>query len=321
MLQRFVPADFRSVLFVGFVSMCAGSASAQTYTSGNSDLNEMVQELNRQLDRGEQERLIDPWFLRDLRNVISRYDRPWTNIVLRDDFSARGPQPDPPWQVTAGEFLIDWRHGLRSVIEPVATSQPQQSNSQKTDEKDIGKALLGALLQGALQSGGSQQQQSQQQQQAPTGPSFAAVQAALSLSNAFSIDATLSLRALQRGGDDGFELGPYQGVNASSGYRLSYIAGDSTAGAAGSLQLLKVSTRGGVSTLDYGSQPVSLLDGQPHSLQWTRDRDGNMTISIDGVIVIQVTDRSFRDPFDGFAVVNRGGDMAIRDITIAGVQR
>ncbi len=322
MQRRPVPAAVRSIALAGLFSLAAIPALAQSFP-GNAEngTNALIEELNTLLNRGEQERLIDPWFLRDLRAAISRYDRPWTETLLSDDFSARGPQPDPPWQVTAGEFLIDWRHGLRSVVEKSAATSTQSTGGGKTDEKDLGKALLGALLQGALQGqqqGGGSQQSRQEPQ---TGPSFSALQAPIRFSNAFAIDVTLSLRTLQRGGDDGFELGPYQGVNAGSGYRLSYIAGDSAAGSAGSLQLLKVSTRGGVATIEYADRPIQLLDGQPHSLSWTRDRDGAMTISIDGIEVMRVTDRSFRDPFDGFAVVNRGGDIALRQISIAGVAR
>ena len=301
-------------------ALTAGGANAAAQTGGfgqasnaqTDSTRALVEELRALLEKGEKERLIDPWFLRDLQTVIGRYDRPWAEILLQDDFSARGPQPDPPWQVTAGEFLIDWRHGLRSVIEDGATSQPAQSESQRTDEKDIGKALLGALLQNALQGGQSNSQDSGTQQQTSGQAGFAAIQAALPISNAFSIDVTFSLRALVNGTEDGFELGPYQGANASSGYRLSYIAADR------SLQLLKVSSRG-VSTIDVARLANGLTDAQPHQMTWTRDRDGAMTIRIDGQDVIAVTDRSFRDSFDGFAVLNRGGDFAMRDVTIAGV--
>lgn len=291
-------------------------ASAQSGSFGNAPVNredstgDLVRELNNLLEKGEKERLIDPWFLRDLRNVIGRYDRPWSQVLLRDDFSARGPQPDPPWQVTAGEFLIDWRHGLRSVVEQGSAEQAAPSGSQETSEKDIGKALLGALLQGALQ-GGSQNGATQQQEPAQTA-GFAAVQAPLALSNAFSLEMTVSLRRTASGAVDGFEFGPYQGANAGSGYRLSYVAADN------SLQLLRVTARG-VATIDGARLSASLTDEQPHRFTWTRDRDGAMTIGLNGVDVIAVKDRSFRDPFDGLAILNRGGDFAVRDVTVAGL--
>lgn len=302
-----------STAFIGSDAL-AQSSSLQSggLQSAADRTGALVEELNTLLDKGERERLIDPWFLRDLRTVIGKYDRPWSAVLLRDDFSSRGPEPDPPWQVTAGEFLIDWRFGLRSVIENNAATQSTQGTSPTTDEKDIGKALLGALLQNALQGGQSGSQSGGSQQQASSQSTFAAVQAPLSISNAFAIDVTVSSRPLASGAEEGFEFGPYQGIDAGSGYRLSYLASER------SLQLLKVTARG-VATIDGARLASGLTDEQSHQISWTRDRDGVMTIQIDGQDIITVTDRSFRDPFDGFAILNRGGDLAVREVTVAGV--
>lgn len=291
----------------------SGNLASDPFAQGDRT-GALVKELNTLLEKGEKDRLIDPWFLRDLRSVIGKYDRPWSTVLLQDDFSARGPQPDPPWQVTAGDFLIDWRSGLRSVIEKDAAPQSGQSGSQGSSEKDIGKALLGALLQGALQGGNQNSGQSNTQTQSTSQASFAAVQAPMSISNAFAIEMTVSLRPLATGSADGFEFGPFQGANASGGYRLSYAAADN------SLQLLRVSTRG-TATIDTVRLGTSLVDEQTHRFDWTRDRDGGMRIALDGGEVMKVTDRSFRDPFDGFAILNRGGDFAIREVTVSGVPK
>ena len=40
---------------------------------------------------------------------------------------------------------------------------------------------------------------------------------------------------------------------------------------------------------------------------------------VDGAEVMNVVDRGFRDPLDGVALVNSGGDYALRSITIDGV--
>jgi hypothetical protein len=46
-----------------------------------------------------------------------------------------------------------------------------------------------------------------------------------------------------------------------------------------------------------------------------------MVVKVDGAQVMEVTDRSYRDPFDGIALVNGGGDYALRSITIDGTSR
>ncbi len=293
----------------------SGSVAAQTDpASEDQQLGALIKELGEQLDRGERERLIDPWYLRDLRKILGRYENPWDKRLFSDDFSGRGPQPDPPWQVTAGEFLIDWRYGLRSVVEaPAPVQAPAQTEERKSDSDQMAQ-LFGQLLQQTLQG-----QQEQQQAPPPAAPTYAAAIAPVQISNAFSLRLDMTARPLEGIAEPRFEFGPYQGANASAGYHLAYNPG-APAGSA-SLELLRLSSRGGISTVEIADKPLSLQDGQPHVIEWSRDRGGRMVIKIDGAQVMEVTDRGFRDPFDGIAVVNGGGDYALRSITIDGTSQ
>jgi len=296
----------------------AAPATAQTWAppdqqvaqAGESD-KALIDELRTLIERGETERLADPWYLKDLRALVDRYDWPWRVRILSEDFSARGPQPPAPWRVTAGEFLIDWRHGLRSVIEPLPQAQAGTASGQRQSTEEAVGALIGALLQQTL--GGQQTGTATQ----PANPGDAAVQAPVAISNAFAIELELTSRALPGLVDGRFEFGPYQGAQAAAGYRLVYTANPSPG--TPSLELLKLSSRG-TSTLDLYDQPLRLEDQQGHTIVWTRDRAGAMAVSVDGQTLFQVTDRSFRDPFDGFALINSGGDYALRRITIDGTQ-
>ena len=307
---------FRSVIaclalaaFAAGATIWSGPAAAQAdAAAGDPQMKGLLKELKDQFDRGERERLIDPWYLRDLRKVLGRYENPWDKRLFSDDFSGRGPQPAPPWQVTAGEFLIDWRYGLRSVIEAPAPVQQRKSN------QDSVKNLFGQLLQQGLQG-----QQNQQQAAAPAAPTYAAAIAPVRITNAFSLRLELTARLVQGVAEPRFEFGPYQGANASAGYRLAYSPG-ARAGAA-SLELLRLSSRGGISTLELTDKPLKFEDGKSHVIEWSRDRGGHMVVKVDGAEVINVTDRSYRDPFDGIALVNGGGDYAIRSITVDGTSR
>ena len=123
--------------------------------SGGDTTRALIDELRQFIERGEKERLADPWYLRDLRAMVDRYDWPWRVRLLSEDFSERGSRPPPPWQVSEGEFLIDWRFGMRSLVEPPRPTAPSQP-SQKQDQDD-GSAvqnLLGSLLKQTL--GGQQ---------------------------------------------------------------------------------------------------------------------------------------------------------------------
>ncbi len=281
------------------------SPAAAQDADGNDKLQALIQELRDQLKRGEKERLIDPWYLRDLRKTLRRYEYPWGKRLLSDDFSGRGPRPDPPWQVTAGEFLIDWRFGMRSVVEGPA---PQAQQTRQSD-KDAMKQLFGQVLQQALTGQSGQQQGAAG---AAGGPGFAAVVAPVPITTAFAVRLELTARATQVG-QPRFEFGPYQGPNATAGYRLAYIPGG-----AASLELIGLSPRGTTSTIELYDRPLNLEDGQAHVIEWTRTRRGHMVVRVDGKQVISVVDRRFREPFDGFAVINRGGDFALRSLTIDG---
>ena len=300
-----------AAIAVGAATWSGPAAAQADPAAGDPQLRALLKELTEQLDRGERERLIDPWYLRDLRKVLGRYQNPWDKRLFSDDFSGRGPQPDPPWQITAGEFLIDWRYGLRSVIE--APAAPVESQQRKSDNDPV-RQLFGQFLQQTLQG-----RQDQQPAAAPAAPSYAAAIAPVRITNAFSLRLELTARLVPGVAEPRFEFGPYQGANASAGYRLAYSPGarDGTA----SLELLRLSSRGGVATVELTDQPLKFEDGQSHVIEWSRDRGGHMVVKVDGAQVMEVTDRSFRDPFDGIALVNGGGDYALRSITVDGTSR
>ena len=309
-IQRSVIACLAlAAIAVGATTLSGLAAAQSAPAGGEQQLEKLIKEMRKELKRGESDRLIDPWYLRDLRKVLRRYENPWGKRLFSDNFSGRGPQPDPPWQVTAGEFLIDWRYGLRTVVEPPPARQQQPMGS--SSQSQVGQ-LFGQLLQQTLQG----QQGGQVAEQPPADPGFAAVIAPVKVTNAFAMRVELTSRLVQGSAEPRFEFGPYQGANASAGYRLAYSPGVSAGQA--SLELLRLSSRGGISTIELYDQPLELEDGKAHVIEWTRNARGHMVVRVDGNEVMNVTDRSFADPFDGVALVNSGGDYALKSITIDG---
>lgn len=306
---------------VGFALIMSQPVLAQSGEAGASNvaMQGLIDELKGLLDKGEKERLADPWYLRDLRDVIGRYDWPWRKQVLYDDFSAEGPTPNAPWTVTSGEFLIDWRYGLRSLVKPQTQVQapPPQPPRQDTSTDDPMKQLLGGVLKQAL----GVKDPVKQEQAAPTAQETpktvsAAVVASVAITNAFAIELELTSRAVDGNNDGSLEIGPYQGVNAVAGYRFVFIP--SAKAGSPTLELVRRSPSGGSSTLELYDKPLDLADNKAHTMVWTRDSLGAMKITVDGATLIRVTDRSFRDPFDGITIVNSGGDYGIRRIKIDG---
>lgn len=292
------------------LALAAPLRAQGTDAPGGQEMQSLIDRLKQQLDRGERERLIDPWFLRDLRQTLSSYEHPWHTRLFEDDFSGRGPQPDPPWQVTAGEILIDWRHGLRTVVENRPAAQQQQQGRKGDD--DAVKQLFGQILSQALKDESGEEGAAG----APPQPGYAAAIAPVAISNAFALRLEMTSRPVETTGPR-FEFGPYQGANAAAGYRLAYVP--RAASGTPALELLRLSARGTVSTLEIHTKPVDLQDGEVHVFEWTRDTAGRMVVKLDGEIVMEVVDRSFRDPFAGIALVNSGGDYALRRIVVDGV--
>ncbi len=278
----------------------------------------LVEELRALIDQAEQARAADRQFLWDLRDLARRYDRPWQVELLHDDFNDGDFLRAPPWTVISGRFEVERGLGLRSVVfpprepPPEATPQATPQRTQRQSQQDLANALLKAILERSSPrkgQGASRTEPSPPEPQPPE-PRRAEIRTAVALTNAYEIRLVLS--SWSREGR--LEFGPYSDGEGSGGYRLAY-----TPGLRPALSLLRLSSFG-TSVIQVHDQSLKLEDGYPHTLEWTRDRHGEMAVSLDGEELFRTTDRAFPAPFAGFALVNLGGDYAIREITIRGTK-
>ena len=105
-------------------------------------------------------------------------------------------------------------------------------------------------------------------------------------------------------------FGPYDGRKRDRGYRLAYNPGDKR-----SLELYRA-TRSGTSRIASYHQPLNLEDGLYHSIEWTRDQAGKMTVSVDGKKRVEVSDTTLRGGFNGITLVNFDGEFVFREVVI-----
>ena len=254
-------------------------------------LREFIGRLKGLIDEAESARAANPRFLRDLRDLATGYDRPWRKSALFDDFRDGDYTAKPAWTVTGGRFGIarDW--GLRSTVQAV----PARRNL--TGEQAV-LSILGQILDKSQRKRGAA---------GDTGGA-AAIHTAAAITNAFSIQVELSSWKP----DGRLEFGPYQGAASGAGYSLSYRPGQP-------LELLSVSARG-ARVIDRSQAPVTLEDKRLHRIEWTRRTDGRMAVSVDGTEVLNTQDRGFGGAFDGFRLVNRGGDFILRSVSIKGTE-
>jgi len=279
-----------------------GSTSTQAGATGADNL---LKDLKVLVDDAEKARAADRMFLRDLRDLMARYQRPWTQRVVFDDFVDGDVSRNPTWTTISGEFWVEQGYGLRSKgVAGTAGSQPAE---KKISKEELAISILGAVLQGANKN---------KTNSAPAAtPAVAAKPAVLStrarISNSFALSTSFSSWK----GEGNFAFAVTQGTGGA-GYRLVYNPKQAARGA--SLELVRVTSRG-EGTIDSTSI-TTLEDKKTHSLEWTRGKDGQMTVSLDGKKALSARDASFRDPFDAVAILNHQADVIVKSVEVLGVK-
>lgn len=307
---------FLTVLMI-FLLVSAAAGAEQPYQpwpgvggqdAADSRLQGFVDRLKALVDEAEKARAADPRFLRDLRDLARGFDRPWRTSVLADDFRDGDFSQNPTWTVTAGRYWVERGWGMRSAVAPGQAETGRED--RRLSGKDAAVAIFGQILNQAINpqgDGGSA---------AATGGGAAAIHARAAVSNAFALEVDVSSWAAQ----GRLEFGLFQGASAdlpkgaerAPGYYLAY-------GPGGAWELLRVGRRG-VSIIDSRADAVGLEDKKTHRLEWTRGTDGQMKVVVDGQPVLKALDRGFISPFEGFTIINRGGDYIVARVRILGVQ-
>jgi len=283
------------------LGLATGGAVAQDDTSkyqqwpgtetGSDDINKLVQDIQKLIDQAERDKAADPQFLDDLRGVLDDYQNPWTTRLLYDDFRDGNYTANPAWTVSSGVFKVKkegFNVGLKSSVIPQGVSQTQQST---------GNVMLDIL-----------NATTQKQQQATTF-TYSAIYTPVKISNSFA--TRIEFTSVNRFGR--IDFGPYLGQSGAIAYRVAYLPGQGR----DSLRLIRLTPRGAVAIATYKGG-LNLEDGRRHVLEWTRDRNGAMSVVLDGQDMIKVTDRTIYKQFDGFLMINSGGTYWVRSVTVDG---
>jgi hypothetical protein len=299
-----------AVATVAFVMLAtAGGAIADDdsrYSSWDNDsdtLHQLADELNGMIDAAERARAADPVFLQDLREKLAQYVKHKQTELMKDDFQDGDFTRGQRWTVASGEFSVDGALGLRSAVRQPTTTTGQ---SQTEDETIKGKvsSLLGDLL-------GDKNQAKDAPAAAEATVQRTEIFTNEVISNAFTLVFELTSQAPSATAGR-FEIDVFQGAARAAGYRLAYLPGQTP-----SLELLTFGRRG-VFALGEHSAELNLEDGFRHKIELARGTDNVMRVLVDGTELISATSTAFGDPFNGIAMVNEGGDYAVRQITVLG---
>jgi hypothetical protein len=270
---------------------------------GGARTQDLVDQLKELIRTAEQDRRSNPATTKQLRDLVRRYDWPWRVSLIYDDFRDGEYTYNPRWIVNNGEFWVARGGGLRSNFDPPASAKYRASD-RRTDSPAL--ELLGELLLGGREREGAVTQIGTK--------SEAEIFTRASISNPFAAKLQLTLRSYADR-NTRLEFGPFMGDDRSSGYRLAYESGRTP-----SLSLLRFGPNRS-SVIEMVDQGIALEDGNPHTVEWRRGTDGEMIVLVDDREIIRTVDRAYDEPFDGFTVVNKGGEFEIKQISVFGTQR
>ena len=202
-------------------------------------------------------------------------------VRVRDDFTDGDHTRNPAWRIASGRFDVRGG-GLNSTMIPP---------SERTE--DMGRQILSDILQQQLGF------------TLPGQETAAVAYLPTRIGSEFRITTVVSGSAEAH---SHLDLGPYQGDKLNHGYRLNYRANQPRP-----LQLFVVN-ESGISMIASARLPLD--SGGPHRLVWERDSEGRMTVTRNDEILIDVIDRTANDSFDGFSLINAGGDWTLHEVII-----
>jgi len=290
-------------------------AAPALQAAGDDPQAQIVEDLRQLAQEARQRNAADRWLQRALDDLVARYDNPWQQPILLEDFGDGDYTYNPTWQVTSGYFQVLRGQGLTSSIGGYGSNTgTQPAPQQPSPEAVLGGMIVGALLESAL--GPSNQPPSANTTPAPGYPQSAPgygpnqIRLQANVTNAFSMITTL-----RTGGTDGarFDISLLQSEQGSYGYRLSVETG-----VRGFVELQRIRNgRGAV----VENQPlsISLDDGRLHDITWQQTPDGTVTVKIDDTDIFQVRDKAFRDGYPWLVLNHASGDLTVRSVQINGV--
>lgn len=274
----------------------AESATTQYQPWQGSNMQKLLAELKAKIAQAEADQAASPDFLADLKALQAKYEAlaaatpatpaqpaaiPAGTVLLTDNFADGNYASNPTWKVSAGQWNVEVggkNFGLVSKIRP-----------QKVNVNSI----LGAIL-------------APQGQTQTTQSEFASIYTPAKITNAF----TLKVRLTSKDKQGALNMGVYQGASGNVLYRMVYQPGASPG-----LSIQRVSAQGATTLAAYNGG-INLEDGKPHDLALIRDKQGKMTLTLDGQVAAQIVDTTLQGDFAGVLLINTGGAYWLREVTV-----
>lgn len=268
---------------------------------------QLVDQLREVIQQAERSRSSDRATLNSLRELVNRYDWPWRTKLLYDDFADGNFTTNPAWTVSRGDFRVVRGLGLQTSGRGDAVASPGPADGVSgSGGPSVIEGILGGILKGVFERGPSTQFRA--------NTVAAEISTPVAIGNAFAVRVRMASRERNPSGSR-IEFGPFRGSDRDWGYRLAHNPGQKPG-----WELVRLSPGGRSSIIEKLDGSAGFDDGKVRNVEWRRDRDGNMQVLVDGTELFRAVDRG-ADIFDGFTIVNSGGEYNFERIEVLGADR
>jgi peptidoglycan hydrolase-like protein with peptidoglycan-binding domain len=267
----------------------------ETKTDGTEQLVKKLRDLAAETERKD---AAQAWVIDELWAIVRLYGWSWQDKLIEDSFTDGNYTVNPSWTVASGRFYANTNSGLRTTVSAAART----ATKQELQTQDLPGAIIGMIFK---QATGERE---------GTGTETGAAEKAAEIYVSKKIANAFAMRLVVQSRDNvgRLEFGPYYGQDRDTGYRLAL-----NPGAPDGMEMLRVSG-GRSAVVEVRNTSLNFSDGSLHTIEWTRDDGGEMAVFLDDKEVIKITDRRYGDAFDGFTIINKGGDYTIRKVELFG---
>ena len=295
----------------------ATTSQHRTYNRYDKDINSLIKDLEELIRVGRRDRAADPRFLDDMEDRISIYQgsavgteqgnvdqRPestqYSEVIFSDDFSPGNQSNSPNWQVVQTGWFIDNTEGLRSNV---LAGRP---NTSVDDQPNLIDDLFSSKKKRRKKK---RKREEARRNAQPLAAEISELQLKENIPNNFVVNIEFK----DFGGAGNLTAFLYQQGSKQVGYRLEMRDG-------GSSTVVTLYLVGSRSTRQIAQRVVRSYrsSGQvpSHQIRWSRVDSRRIGVNLDGKSLFTVTDRSFRDDWNGFSLINTHGDFAVRSIEV-----
>ncbi len=273
-------------------SMQLSSTITDSSSSAGHDehrkLTMLKKKIRRLAHRAQKKDAADPWVIRQLEELAGKETVHWSRLILEEKFNDENYQGGPDWRVRSGNFHLQRSTGL--IISPESNWGAASYN-----QDDITSRLLDLLL--------------SQVQLQNSDRRVAKIEIPKNYANSFALEVTTG--PLDK--TEALIFSCSHDVSATSGYRLVLQPGGNNQELHAKLFSVSGNNTHKIKTV---TNVFRIKDDSSHNIEWTRSRNGEMIVTIDGQNLLKSSYSGDSRPFAELGVAHVGNRLVMKRIKL-----